>query len=215
MHHTLRMKGFKRLGRVVVALAVMSPLISVTLGGPVANATILPSFCTVWAPPMLVPESVTVGGVSTEVIGNLGYNPQAAIQNGIYVGYTEERAAVLAGASFTGEGIDSFYLSAILDGSGVGLQQHVSAVQQGQFAALYQNLGIIPTWTNDTVSIPQGVTTLIKAGAWPLAIENYLVQLGAFSWTAVQAQAAQNFPIQKAVMPVWTPAACPVLLPPM
>jgi YVTN family beta-propeller protein len=149
-----------------------------------------------WTPPTLIPESVTVSGVTGQVIGNLGYNPVSAIQYGTSMGYTEERAAVMAGASFTGEGIDSSYLSAILDGSGVGLQQHVSATEQGQFAALYQSLGIIPTWTDNTVSISQGVKALIHAGASTLAIENYLVQLDGFSWTAAEAQAQAGFPIQ-------------------
>ncbi len=147
-------------------------------------------------PPALTPESVTVDGVNSQVIGNLGYNLVIAIQNGTLTGYVEERTAIEAGATFSGEGTDSSYLSAILDGSGVGQQQHVSAVQQGQFAALYQKLGIIPTWTDNTVSLPQGVTTLLQSGASTLAIENYLVQLGGFSWTAAQAQAAAGFPLQ-------------------
>ena len=94
------------------------------------------------------------------------------------------------------EGINSAYLSAILDGSGVGLQQHVSAIQQGQFAALYQKLSIIPTWTDNTVTVAQGVSALLKAGATTLAIENYLVQLDGFSWAAAIAQAQAGFPIQ-------------------
>ena len=149
-----------------------------------------------WAPPLLQAETVTVNGGPTEVIGNLGFNPVLAIINGTYVGYSEEHAAIVAGASFGGEGTNSAYMSAILDGSGVGQQQHVSAVQQGQFAALYQKLGIIPTWTNNTVSIPQGVAALVKAGSSPLAIENYLVQMDGFSWAAAQAQAQAGFPIQ-------------------
>lgn len=112
------------------------------------------------------------------------------------MGYVEERAAIVAGASFAGEGNDSSYLSAIFGGSGVGQQQHVSAVQQGQFAALYQKLGIIPTWTDNPVSILQGVATLVKASAPTLAIENYLVQLDGFSWPAAQFQAAAGFPIK-------------------
>jgi hypothetical protein len=63
----------------------------------------------------LTAEPVTVGPVSTTVMGNLGWNPTAAIQAGSFVGYVEERAAIAAGASFTGEGTDSR----------VGLQQHV------------------------------------------------------------------------------------------
>lgn len=151
---------------------------------------------TVVAPPTLLPEAVTVDGINTQVVGNLGYNPESAIRNGTLAGYVEERAAILVGASFTHEGIQSSYLSAVLDGSGVGLQQHVSAVQQGEFAALYQKLGIIPTWSDNTVSIPQGVTALLKAGAPTLAIENYLVQLDGFSWPAAQTQAASGFPMQ-------------------
>ena len=68
-------------------------------------------------------------------------------------------------------------------------------MQQGQFAALYQRLGIIPTPTNNTVSIAAGVSALRNAGASSLAIENYLVQLDGFSWSAAQAQAAAGFPI--------------------
>ncbi len=149
----------------------------------------------VWTPPGLTPETVTVDGHATEVIGNLGANPPAAIQYGSLGGYVEERAAIGAGASFAGEGTDSSYLSAILDGSGVGSQAHVSATQQGQFAALYQKLGIIPTWTDNTIGMSQGVAALVKAGAPTLAIENYLVQLDGFSWAAAQAQAALGFPI--------------------
>ena len=92
--------------------------------------------------------------------------------------------------------IQSTYLSSVLDGPGVGLQQHVSAMQQGQFAALYQKLGIIPTWTGNTVDSAQGVKTLLAASASTLAIENYLVQLQGFSWSAAQAQAAAGFPMQ-------------------
>lgn len=73
----------------------------------------------VWTPPALTPEPVTVGGVSGDVIGNWGYNPAVAMDNGTYFGYIEERAAIEAGATFSGEGTDSAYLSAILDGSGV------------------------------------------------------------------------------------------------
>ena len=150
----------------------------------------------VWVPPTLIPETITVAGQTTPVIGNLSYNTGTTIADGSYFGYVEERAAIEAGASFTGEGTDSSYLSAILSGDGVGLQQHVTAVQQGQFAALYQKLGIIPTWMNNTVSIPHGVAALRKAGASTLAIENYLVQLDGFSWAAAQAQAAAVFSLQ-------------------
>jgi hypothetical protein len=150
----------------------------------------------VWVPPMLISETVTVDGQTTPVIGNLSYNTGTTIAYGSYFGYVEERAAIEAGAAFTGEGTDSSYLSAILSGDGVGLQQHVSAVQQGQFAALYQKLGIIPTWTDNTVQIATGVKALQTTGAAPLAIENYLVQLDGFSWAAAQAQAATGFPLQ-------------------
>ena len=149
-----------------------------------------------WSPPVITPTRVTVGGSSFDVIGNLGYNPPQAIQAGTAPGYVEERAALQAGVTMTGEGVDSGYLVNVLDGSGVGLQQHVTAVQQGQFAALYQKLAIIPTWTDNTVSIPKGVAALIKAGAPTLAIENYLVQLDGFSWASAQAQAQAGFPIQ-------------------
>jgi YVTN family beta-propeller protein len=148
-----------------------------------------------WMPPKLIPEPVTVGSISGAVIGNLGFNPITAVQNGTYAGYMEERAALVAGVSFTGEGTDSSYLSAILDGAGVGQQQHVSATQQGEFAALYQKLGIIPTWTDNSVGIAQGVAALENAKAPVLAIENYLVQLGGYSWTVAQQQAALGFPI--------------------
>lgn len=147
---------------------------------------------------MLKPEAVTIDDIPSTVIGNLGYNPQSAIQDGMSMGYVEERAAVQAGAIFSGEGTESSYLSAILDGSGVGKSSHVSEVQHGQFAALYQHLGIIPTWTDNVVRIPQGVTALLKTGASTLAIENYLVQLDGVSWSAAQAQAADGFPIQSA-----------------
>jgi len=153
-----------------------------------------PAAAPVWVPPILTSEPVTVGGVSSQVIGNLGDNPVQAIQQGTFAGYVEERSAVDAGASFSGEGTDSAYLSAILSGSGVGLQQPVSAVQQGQFTALYQKLGIIPTWTHTMVSVPQGVATLVHANAPRVAIENYLVQLEGFSWVA--AQVAVGFPLQ-------------------
>ena len=136
----------------------------------------------VWTLPVLKPEAVTIDDIPSTVIGNLGYNPQSAIQDGMSMGYVEERAAVQAGAIFSGEGTESSYLSAILDGSGVGKSSHVSEVQHGQFAALYQHLGIIPTWTDNVVRIPQGVTALLKTGASTLAIENYLVQLDGVSW---------------------------------
>lgn len=150
-----------------------------------------------WTPPVLNSEPVTVGTVSTEVIGNLGLNTAGAIQHGTLAGYVEERAAIEAGPSFSGEGTASSYLSAILDGSGVGLQQHVSAaVQQGQFAALYQKLGVIPMWTNNTVQIAAGVGALKAEAASTLALENYLVQLGGYSWSTAEAQAAEGFPLQ-------------------
>ncbi len=146
-------------------------------------------------PPGVTPEPVTVGSVTTQVIGNLGYNPVTAIQRGAFGGFAEERAAIVSGVSLTGEGSDSPYLVAIMDGSGVGFGGAVSAVQQGQFAALYQQLGIIPTPPDNTVSIAAGVSALRDAGASSLAIENYLVQLDGFSWSAAQAQAAAGFPI--------------------
>lgn len=161
------------------------------------SLTVQPAAPPAWTPPVLTPESVTVGTVSTDVIGNLGYNPATAIQRGIYAGYVEERAAIEAGASFSGEGTDSAYLSAILDGSGVGINDpHVSPEQQGQFAALYQKLGIIPMWTDNAVTLPQGLTALAQVGAPALAMENYLVQLDGYSWTAAASQAAAGFPIK-------------------
>jgi streptogramin lyase len=131
------------------------------------------------APPVLVPETVTVNGITAAVVGDLGANSAGAIQQGTTTGYVEERAAIEAGATFSGEGIDS----------------HVTPEQQGQFAALYQRLKIIPTWTDNSVSIFQGVSTLLKAGASDLAIENYLVQIDGFSWAAAQSQAAADYPI--------------------
>jgi len=143
--------------------------------------------------PTLSPESVTVDGVTTTVIGNLGFNPARAIAYGTSVGFVEERAAILAGASFHAEGTDSSYLSAILSGVGVGLQHYVSAIQQGQFAASYQSLGIIPTWTNASVTISEGLAALKKAAASPLSIENYLVQLWGYSWTNALSAATSGF----------------------
>lgn len=148
-----------------------------------------------WVPPVLTPTTVTVDGVTGTVIENMGYNPWQAIQGGMAIGYQEERAAIKAGATLSGEGADSSYLVALFDGSGVGSGHHVSAMQQGQFAALYQHLGIIPTWTDNTVTIPAAVSALLRAHASTLAIENYLVQLDGFSWPAAQTQAAAGFPI--------------------
>lgn len=139
-----------------------------------------------WSPPTFVPESVTVDGINGVVIANDGHNPPSAVANGSTVGFVEERAAVLAGASFNGEGLYSSYLSAILSGQGVGNQQHVSAVQQGQYAALYQKLGIIPTWQGTIVTPMTGLAALQKAGAPSLARENYLVQIDGFSWALAQ-----------------------------
>lgn len=82
-------------------------------------------------PPVLTPETVMVNGHTTPVIGNLGFNPATAVDRGTYVGFVEERAAVEAGATFSGEGTDASYLSAILDGSGVGQQQHVWPCNKG------------------------------------------------------------------------------------
>ncbi len=148
-------------------------------------------------PPTPIAETVNVDGSVYQVIGNFGYNPAAAIQQGSYAGYIEERAAIEAGASFSGQGTESSYLSAILDGSGVGIDDtHVTPEQQGQFAALYQKLGIIPTWTNNTVQIAAGVTALKAGAASALAIENYLVQMDGYSWSTAEAQAAAGFPVQ-------------------
>ena len=158
-----------------------SPSLSELSGTPFAVALAFAA-----APPTLTPAPVTVGGVSAQVVGDLGYNPVAAIEAGLYAGYVEERAAIEAGASFAGEGIDSSYLADILSGDGVGLEQHVSAIQQGQFAALYQRLGIIPTWTGTVVTPTQAIAALIKAGASALAIENYLVQIDGFGWATAQ-----------------------------
>ncbi|MCY0900362.1 MAG: hypothetical protein OWU33_15805 [Firmicutes bacterium] len=60
-----------------------------------------------WIPPRLIPEPVTVSSMSGAIISNLGFNPITAAHNGTYAGYLEECAALVAGASFTGEGTDS------------------------------------------------------------------------------------------------------------
>ena len=145
-----------------------------------------------WTPPAISPSSVTVNGVKHRVIGSMGLNSSAAIQGGSYTGYVEERAALNAGATFGGEGIHSSYLSAILSGSGVGLQHHVPAASQGEFAALYQKLSIIPTWTGNTTTVSSGESTLIKANASRLAIENYLVQFGGYNWTTAIAKVSKD-----------------------
>lgn len=80
----------------------------------------------VWTPPVLTPETVTVDGHTTQVIGNLGGNTTCAIQYGSLVGYVEERAAIVAGASFAGEGTDSSYLSAILGGGRASVSNDTS-----------------------------------------------------------------------------------------
>jgi hypothetical protein len=143
--------------------------------------------------PVLTPETVTVNGVTTTVIGNQSFNSAVAIANGTSPGYVEERAAIAAGISFDREGTDSTYLSCILSGIAVGQQQHVSAIEQGQFAALYQSLEIIPTWNQTTLSVAQGLSLLAKAHASTLCEENYLVQLWGFSWANAEAAAANGF----------------------
>ena len=186
---------------IVTPVAPGTATITVTTadGADTASSTVTVSAAVpVWTPPTLTPEPVTMGSVNTQVIGNLGYNPAIALDNGTFAGYVEERAAIEAGATFAGEGTESVYLSAILDGSGVGLTDpNVTPEQQGQFAALYQKLGIIPTWTNNTVSLSQGIAALLQAQAPTLAIANYLVQMSGFSWTAAQSQAATGFPVGK------------------
>ncbi len=149
-----------------------------------------------WTPPVLHSENFEWGGRQESVIGNLGFNSPPAIVTGTYVGYVEERAAIAAGATFSGEGTNSSYLSAILSGAGVGLQRHVSAIQQGQFAALYQRLGIVPTWMNNTVTVAAGVQALLTAHAPTLAIENYLVQMDGFSWSVAARDASRGFLIR-------------------
>jgi hypothetical protein len=146
--------------------------------------------------PSLQAESVTVNGASSEVVGNLGSNSAADIASGQTVGFIEERAALAAGASLTGEGAASSYLSDILSGNGVGHQTYVSGIEQGQFAALYQKLDIIPVWTANTVSLAGGLSALIHTDAPTLAIENYLVELDGFGWPAAMAEAAAGFPLQ-------------------
>jgi hypothetical protein len=147
-------------------------------------------------PPTLTTGSVPVGSGTQSVIENMGYNSPDAIANGTSAGYVEERTALQAGVTFGGEGTDSSYLSDILSGTGVDLADpNVSPEEQGTFAALYQKLGIIPTWTDNTVSIGAGVAALEKAKASDLAMENYLVQLDGFTWTAAEAEAGAGFPI--------------------
>ncbi len=149
-----------------------------------------------WTPPVLTPEPVTLNGQTVQVIGSLGYNAQQAVDMGTYAGFVEERAAIESGVSFGGEGTDSSYLVNILCGNGVAIDNpNVTPVQQGQFAALYQKLGVIPTWTDNMVFMPQAIRTLLQAGASPLAIENYLVQLDGYSWASAKASAAAGFPM--------------------
>ncbi len=150
-------------------------------------------------PPTLTTGSVAVGSGTASVIENMGYNGAQAIANGTSAGYVEERTALADGATFGGEGTDSSYLSDILSGTGVDLADpNVSPEEQGTFAALYQKLGIIPTWTDNTVSIGAGVAALEKAKASDLAMENYLVQLDGFTWAAAEAEAGAGFPIGQA-----------------
>lgn len=73
---------------------------------------------------------------------------------------------------------------------------YVSPAQQGVFAALYRRLGIVPTWTDNAVTIPAGVTALMRVGASDLAIENDLVQLDGFTWAEAEMQADEAFPIR-------------------
>jgi hypothetical protein len=121
------------------------------------------------------------------IVGNMGLNSPTAIVDGTYVGFLEERAALAAGATAASPEIDSSYLSAILSGNGAGNQVHVSAVQQGQFVALYERLNIVPTWTATVVvTSVNALTALQKAEASTLALENYLVQIDGYSWPAAE-----------------------------
>ena len=158
----------------------------VNLSVPALPLVLVPVPPASWVPPVLVPETVTVGNVTGTVIANMGYNSQNAVQQGTYFGYVMERAAVLAGFTLNGEGADSSYGVAILSGDGIGDLGPVSIDLEGQFAALYQKLEIIPSWDNEAVTMAQGVQALVHADAPTLAIENYLVQIWGFSWTAAQ-----------------------------
>ena len=150
-------------------------------------------------PPAILPTvsttTVTVAGVTARVITNLSWNPVAAIQTSNAPAFVEERAAIIAGASATGTATASTYLDAILSGTGVGLGPGVTPQAEGAWAALYERLGILPTWTgSNTTTLAAGVAALQKAHARPLAIENYLVQIGGYSWAGAAAQAAAGFP---------------------
>ena len=145
-------------------------------------------------PPAITTTPVHVAGTSGSVISSLGYNVAAAIGSGTFGGYVTERTALQDGLTTTGEGGASSYVVDILSGSGLAASE-VSATEQGQFAALYQKLGIIPD-TAQKVSAGAAVTALVKAKASPLAIENYLVQLEGFTWVVAAAEAAAGFPIK-------------------
>ena len=145
-------------------------------------------------PPPITTTVVHVAGTSGSVISSLGYNGAGAIGSGTFAGYVTERTALKDGLTTTGEGGTSSYVVDILSGSGVDTTE-VSAAQQGQFAALYQTLGIIPD-AAQKVAVGAAVAALVKAKASPLAIENYLVQLQGFTWAMAQAEAAAGFPIQ-------------------
>lgn len=134
-----------------------------------------------WIPPTLTPLTVVIHGSSGVVQSGLENTPTIIAEDSLPA-YQEERAAIETGASLSAPDAHSVYLWAILTGQGVGLQQHVSATEQGQFAALYQRLQILPTWTGRVVSSGQGVAALHAAGASSLAIANYLVQIDGYSW---------------------------------
>lgn len=149
-----------------------------------------------WNPPSIVPTPITIAGKQTETLGNAGLNSNPAVQAGTYTGFVEERSALESGVSLQGTGIQSAYLWDILSGSGVALANSVvSPTQQGQFAALYQRLGVIPTWTGPAVSPGQGTTELLATHAPSLAIENYLVECWGFSWSSAMQQASAGFPL--------------------
>ena len=143
--------------------------------------------------------AVTIQGHTVDIATNLSWNPPAAIANSSAPAFVEERAAIQAGASLAGSEVDSSYLVAMLSGAGVGLGVGVTPSAEGHWAALYQHLGILPTWTGtNTTEVGAGVAALLKAHARPLAIENYLVQIGGYSWKGAAAEAAAGFPLQSA-----------------
>ncbi|MCY0879737.1 MAG: putative Ig domain-containing protein [Firmicutes bacterium] len=172
----------------VTATGTTTVTVTVTdaAGKTASTALTLAAILGISPPPNVIIQPISLPGLHGDIITNLGYNPLQAIQFGTAIGYIEERAALQFGVSLTGEGANSSYLTNLLGGNGVGIGSPVSPTQQAQFAALYQKLGIIPTWTNNTVTLPQALAALKQAQASSLAIENYLVQLWGYAWPIAQ-----------------------------